>query len=239
LGDCDVALTATASGIDASVKAQRKVAEKEHAGLAGLIPALALARLSVNGEIVATAASPLVVMGRADVPLPPGSFLQATAEGEAVLARLAVEGLGKFKHAADLFSGIGPFAFRLAERARVEAFDSDRSAIAALNAAANSTSGLKPISGSVRDLFRSPLVVNELKDFDAVVFDPPRAGAEAQAQQLAKSDVKTVAAVSCDARTFARDAGFLLGGGYRLRTLTAIDQFKWSSHVEMVGIFAR
>ena len=239
LGDCDVALTATATGIDASVKAERKVLEREHARLAGLIPELALARLSVNGEIVATAATPRLRMGRADVALPPGSFLQATTEGEAVLARLVVEGMGKFKSAADLFCGIGPFAFRLAERGRVEAYDNDRAAIASLNAAAKSTPGLKPVIGAARDLFREPLVANELRGFDAVVFDPPRAGAEAQARQLAKSKVKTVVAVSCDAGTFARDAEILLGGGYRLTTLTAVDQFKWSSHVEVVGVFVR
>ena len=239
LGDCDVALTSTATGIDASVKAERKVLAQEHARLAGLIPDLALARLSVNGEIIATAATPRLRMGRADVALPPGSFLQATAEGEATLARLVVEGMGKFKSAADLFCGIGPFAFRLAERGKVEAYDNDRAAILALNAAAKATPGLKPIIGAARDLFREPLVANEMKDIDAVVFDPPRSGAETQAKQLAKSKVKTVVAVSCDAGTLARDAGILVGGGYRLTKLTAVDQFKWSSHIEVVAVFVR
>ena len=239
LGDCDVALTSTATGIDASVKAERKVLQQEHARLAGLIPELALARLSVNGELIATAATPRLRMGRADVALPPGSFLQATTEGEATLARLVVEGMGKFKSAADLFCGIGPFAFRLAERGKVEAYDNDRAAIASLNAAAKSTPGLKPVIGAARDLFREPLVANEMKTFDAVVFDPPRSGAEAQAKQLAKSNVKTVVAVSCDAGSFARDAEILAGGGYRLTQLTAVDQFKWSSHIEVVAVFVR
>jgi 23S rRNA (uracil1939-C5)-methyltransferase len=239
LGDCDVALTSTDTGIDVSVKAERKVLQQEHARLAGLIPELALARLSVNGELIATAATPRLGIGRADVAVPPGGFLQATAEGEAALARLVVEGVGKAKQVADLFCGIGPFAFRLAERGKVEAYDNDRAAIAALNAAAKSTPGLKPLIGAARDLFREPLVANEMKNFDAVVFDPPRAGAEAQAKQLAKSKVKTVVAVSCDASSFARDAEVLIGGGYRLTILTAVDQFKWSSHVEMVGVFQR
>ena len=178
-------------------------------------------------------------MGKANVSVPPGGFLQATAEGEAVLAQLVMDGVGRSKQVADLFCGIGPFAFRLAERGKVEAFDNDRAAIAALNAAAKSTPGLKPVIGTVRDLFREPVVANEMKAYDAVVFDPPRAGAEAQARQLAKSKVKTVVAVSCDAASFARDAAILIEGGYRLTKLTAVDQFKWSSHVEVVGVFQR
>ena len=239
LGDCGVALTATATGIDASVKAGRKVLRKEHARLAGLIPDLGLARLSVNGELIATAVTPRLAMGRADVAVPSGGFLQATAAGEAALAQLVVEGVGKARSVADLFCGIGPFAFRLAERGKVEAYDNDRAAISALNLAARSTSGLKPVIGEARDLFREPLVPNEMKNFDAVVFDPPRAGAEEQAKQLARSKVGTVVAVSCDVSTFARDAEILRGGGYRLTRLTAIDQFKWSSHVEVVGVFQR
>ena len=166
--------------------------------------------------------------------LPPGSFLQATMLGEETLARLVIEGVGKARSVADLFCGVGPFAFRLGERAKVEAFDNDRAAIAALNAAAKATSGLKPVTAAVRDLFREPLVPNEMKGFDAVVFDPPRSGAEAQAKQLARSDVKTVMAVSCDVGTFARDAAILVAGGYALKRVTAVDQFKWSSHVEIV-----
>ena len=112
-------------------------------------------------------------------------------------------------------------------------------ALTELNAAAKSTPGLKPVIGAARDLFREPLVANEMKTFDAVVFDPPRSGAEAQAKQLVKSNVKTVVAVSCDAGSFARDAAILVDGGYRLTTLTAVDQFKWSSHIEIVAAFQR
>ena len=189
--------------------------------------------------MIATAVPPRLEIGKASVALPPGGFLQATALGEETLAQLVIEALGKSKSVADLFCGIGPFAFRNAERARVEAYDNDRAAVAALNAAAKVTSGLKPITAAARDLFREPLVPNEMKDLDAVVFDPPRAGAEAQAKQLARSKVKTVVAVSCDAATFARDAEILVTGGYALRKVTAVDQFKWSSHVEIVAQFTR
>ena len=239
LGDCDVAVTATLTGLDVSVRAEREILAREHANLAGFVSALKLARLSVNGEVIATAVPPRLKLGKAEVALPPGGFLQATAAGEETLARLVSEAVGKSKCVADLFCGVGPFAFRLAERAKVEAFDNDRAAIAALNVAAKATSGLKPLSGAVRDLFREPLVPNEMKPYDAVVFDPPRAGAEAQARQLARSAVRTVVAVSCDAATLARDAAILVEGGYTLKKVTAVDQFKWSSHVEVVALFTR
>lgn len=239
LGDCDVAVTATLTGLDVSVKAERAVLEREHGNLAGFVASLKLARLSVNGEVIATAVPPRLQFGKAAVQLPPGGFLQATARGEETLARLVLESLGKAKSVADLFCGIGPFTFRIAERARVEAYDNDKPAITALNAAAKAASGLKPVAAAVRDLFREPLVPNEMKQLDAVVFDPPRAGAEAQARQLARSQVKTVVAVSCDAGTFARDAEILAGGGYALKQVTAVDQFKWSSHVEVVALFMR
>jgi len=237
LGDCDVALTATDTGIDGSVKIERELAARALQGLAQAD--FGLARLTVNGEPVAIRATPMVIMGRAKLALPPVSFLQATAAGEAALARLVIVAAGKAKKVADLFSGVGPFALRLAETAQVAAFDSDRPAIATLDRARRETSGLKPLTAATRDLFREPLVANELKDFDAVIFDPPRAGAEAQSRQLAKSTVKTVIAVSCDPASFARDAEILVRGGYRLGAVTPVDQFKWSSHVETVAVFQR
>jgi len=239
VGDCDVALTATDAGLDCGVKAERKVVEQEHAKLARLAGQLAVARFAVNGETIVTKVQPSVAMGKANVPIPPASFLQATAKGEEALAELVLAGLGKAKSVADLFCGVGPLALRIAGRAKVQAFDSDRLAIAALQSAARTTQGLKPVTTEARDLMREPLVSGELKDFDTVVFDPPRAGAEAQAKQLAKSQVKTVIAVSCDPATLARDAEILIGGGFRLNTVTAVDQFKWSSHVETVAVFQR
>lgn len=239
LSDCDVAVTSTLTGLDVSVKAERKIVELEHAKLAALVHELNLARLGVNGDVIATAAIPKIEMGRVQVAIPPGTFLQATAEGEAVLARLVLEGVGKAKSVADLFCGIGPFAMRLAENSKTEAYDTDKPAIAAMNAAVKATPGIKPLSAAARDLFREPLVPNEMKHFDAVVIDPPRAGAEAQVKQLARSKVKTVVSVSCDVSSFARDAEILIGGGYSLKRVTAVDQFKWSSHVEMIGVFAR
>jgi 23S rRNA (uracil1939-C5)-methyltransferase len=239
LGDCDVSLTAADNGLDVSIKVERKIADEQMPKLAGLVTELNLARLTINGNMVATRVTPVVSIGKALVQVPLGSFLQATKVGEEALATLVMNALGKAKSVADLFCGIGPFALRIAEKAKVTAIDSDKPAIASLAQAVRLTTGIKPLKAEVRDLMREPLVANELKEFDAVVFDPPRAGAEAQARQLAKSNVKTVVAVSCDPASFARDAEILVGGGYKMKSLTAVDQFKWTSHVEIVGTFSR
>ncbi len=198
-----------------------------------------LARLTLNGELVVQAQLPVVAMGKARVETPAGSFLQATEAAELVLSRLVLDGLDGSKSVADLFCGIGPFALRIAETTRLFAADSDKPAIAALSNAVRHTQGLKPVNAVARDLFRDPLAPTELAQFDAVVFDPPRAGAEAQSHELARSKLRTVIAVSCEPRTFARDAAILLAGGYRLESVTPVDQFAWSTHVELVGVFRR
>jgi 23S rRNA (uracil1939-C5)-methyltransferase len=239
LGDCDVSLTAADNGLDAAVKAERKLASKQQPFAAALADELKLTRLTVNGETLATFVKPVVAMAGIGVEVPPGSFLQATHAGEETLAKLVVAGVGKAKSVADLFCGLGPFALTLAKQARVSAIDDDKQAIAALQTAARHAQGLKPIAATVRNLMREPLTEMELKDFDAVIFDPPRAGAEAQARRLAKSAVKKIVAASCNPQTFARDARLLLDGGYQMTRLTAIDQFKWSTHLECVGVFGR
>lgn len=235
-GDCDASFTLTDTGIDLSVKSERKL---KPVALSEFARTHRLARLTFNGDPVFMAQPPAIRMGKAMVEIPPASFLQATAAAEETLARLVIEGVGKAKAVADLFSGVGPFALRLAEGARVYAADNDRQGIAALVKAFNHVQGLKPVEMKVRDLFRDPLAPVELAPFDAVVFDPPRAGAEAQAKELARSKVKTVVAVSCEPKTFARDAAILIGGGYRVESVTPVDQFAWSTHVEVVGVFRR
>jgi 23S rRNA (uracil1939-C5)-methyltransferase len=236
---CDIQLTATDSGMDIDVRGSGPLTSGRMTALAGIAEKHKLARITRHGELVAQQAQPLLKVGRAQVPLPPGAFLQATAEGEATLARLVLDHVGDAKRVADLFCGIGPFALRLAERARVVAIDNDASAIHAIERAAANTSGLKPVDTQLRDLFRRPLMAAELKSFDAVVFDPPRQGAEAQARELAKSAVPVVIAVSCDAATFARDATLLVKGGYKFVGVTPVDQFRYSFHIEMVGNFEK
>ncbi len=182
---------------------------------------------------------PTLQIGSARLILPPGAFLQATAAGETALARLVAAHCGGAVAVADLFCGVGPFALRLSERARVTAADNDAAAVTALRRAAAETQGLKPIEALERDLFRRPFLPIELKRFDAVVFDPPRLGADAQARQLAASTVPNVVAVSCNPTTFARDARILVDGGYRLVRVTPVDQFLYSAHVELVAKFSK
>jgi 23S rRNA (uracil1939-C5)-methyltransferase len=234
----DIQATATDSGLDIDVRGSGPLSASLSVALARLADSRRLARLTRHGELVAQRAPPTVTMGRARVALPPGAFLQATAAGEAELARLVASHVGDAKSIADLFCGAGPFALRLAERAKVTAADSDEAAIAALHAATK-TSGLKPIAAERRDLFRRPLLPQELARIDAVVFDPPRQGADAQARALAASKVPVIVAVSCNAATFARDAKILLDGGYRLTHVTPVDQFRYSAHVEIVARLVR
>ncbi len=235
-GNCEASFTLTDTGIDLSVRSERKLRSEQ---LAGFAREHHLARLIFNGEPVYMARVPAVRMGKSLVELPPASFLQATAAAEEALAGLVVAGVGRARTVADLFCGVGPFALRLAGQARVYAADSDRYAVAALQKAVNHTQGLKPVITQARDLFRDPLAPIELDRHDAVVFDPPRAGAEAQARELASSKVKTVVAVSCDPTSFARDAAILVGGGYKLVSVTPVDQFAYAAHVELVAIFRR
>ena len=239
LGDCDVSLLAADNGLDVAVKVERRIAEAQLPKLAGLVAELKLLRMTINGNLVATLGTPTIAMGKGVVQLPPGSFLQATKLGEETLASLVLGAIGRAKSVADLFCGIGPFAWRIANTAKVTAIDSDRPAIASLAQAVRLTRGVKPLQTAARDLMREPMVASEFKEFDAVVFDPPRAGAQAQARQLAKSVVKTVVAVSCDPASFARDAEILIGAGYKLKSVTAVDQFKYTSHVEIVAGFSR
>jgi 23S rRNA (uracil1939-C5)-methyltransferase len=235
----DIQVTATDSGIDMDVRGSGALNSARTGVLARLAATHKLARLTRHGELIAQRATPSVVVGHAQVTLPPGSFLQATVAGERALAQLVQDHVGKAKVIADLFCGLGPFALRLAEQARIIAFDADAGAIAALKQATNMTSGLKPIEAETRDLFKRPLYATELKRVDALVFDPPRQGAEAQARELAKSAVPIVIAVSCNAATFARDVRLLVDGGYRLKSVTPVDQFRHSAHVEIVAKLER
>jgi 23S rRNA (uracil1939-C5)-methyltransferase len=235
----DIQATATDGGLDVDVRGSGPVGPQQSLVLSRIADQHRLARLTRHGDLVSRRAAPTVRIGRATVTLPPGAFLQATAAGEAALASLVDAHLGKVKHVADLFCGVGPFSLRLAERCRVTAADSDAAAVDALRQAAASTSGLKPIAAECRDLFRRPFVAKELTGIDAVVFDPPRQGAQAQARELAASKVPLVIAVSCNPATFARDARLLIDGGFCIASVTPVDQFRWSSHVELVACLRR
>jgi 23S rRNA (uracil1939-C5)-methyltransferase len=233
----DIQITTTDSGLDIDVRGSGPLPAPMIATLSRVAEQHRLARLTRHGELVLMRTPPTITIGTAQVTLPPGSFLQATVAGEETLAALVAGHCQRAKHIADLFCGVGPFALRLAAKARIAAFDNDEGAVTALQKAATSTSGLKPVKAAARDLFRRPLMPQELRDHDAVVFDPPRQGAQAQVLQLAASKIPVVVAVSCNATTFARDARILIDGGYRLEGVTPVDQFRHTPHVELVARF--
>jgi 23S rRNA (uracil1939-C5)-methyltransferase len=235
----DAVVTATLTGLDVDFRGSGKVPEPVRLRLTALATEHDLARLSLHGETVVERRPPLLRAGRAEIVLPPGGFLQATEAGEAALVGLVVAGVGTAKRVADLFAGSGTFALRLAEKAAVRAVEQDEAALSALDRAARHTAGLRKIETERRDLFRRPVLPSELKGVDAVVFDPPRAGAEAQARELALAKVARLVGVSCNPATLARDLGILLGGGYRLERVTPVDQFRHSAHVEVVAVLGR
>ncbi len=236
-------VTSTSSGLDIDISG----VERRSGGLsadarlraAEAAAAMDAARVTLAGEIVYQARLPVVAIGRAIVALPAGGFLQATAEAEAAMAGFVGDALAGAGRVADLFCGVGTFALRLAETLRVHAADSSPEAVAALASAVGATSGLKQVTTEARDLFRRPMLAQEFKGFDAAVFDPPRAGAPSQAGQIAASKVPVAVAVSCNPATFARDARILVDGGFRLERVLPVDQFLWSPHVELVGVFRR
>jgi len=235
----DVQFTKTLSGLDVDVRGSGPPDAATIARLGQIAAEEKLARLTRHGELMAQLAEPAIMIGRARVALPPGAFLQATEAGEAALAERVLAAAEGAKRIADLFSGVGTFALRLAEGAPVTAFDADEPAVAALARAAALTQGLKKIDIQARDLFRRPLLTFELDPFDVIVLDPPRQGAEAQMRTLSSSKVRRIIYVSCDAATFARDAKLLAAGGYKLGEVVPVDQFRYSPHVELVGAFAR
>jgi len=198
-----------------------------------------LARLSLAGETLVMARQPKVAFGPATVSLPAGGFLQAVPEAEAAMVSRAVAAVKGAKKIADLFCGAGTFTFPLATVAPVIAADASKAGIDALKAGIGSAKGMKAITAEARDLFRRPLTPYDLKGCDAIVFDPPRAGAIDQTAQIAGTKAAVVVGVSCNPQTFARDARVLIDAGFRLERVTPVDQFLWSAHVELVGVFRR
>jgi len=238
-GHLDILVTLLAGGLDVAItNAPRDVSADLRAGLASGPAARAFARVSINGEIVVQHRPAILRAGDAWLAPPPGGFLQAVESAQTRMVDLVSETVRPARRIADLFAGSGTFALPLAARAPVHAVESNGPALDALAKAAQ-TPGLKPVTVEKRDLFRRPLTAPELARFDAVVIDPPRAGAEAQCTQLASSKIRTVAMVSCSASTFARDVAILCKGGFKIRKVTPVDQFLWSPHVEIVAHLSR
>lgn len=238
----DLAATLCDNGIDAALTggdAADDLTGAEVLALTDAARAGGVARLTVDGAPVASFEAPVVRFGGVPVAVPPGGFLQASREGETALTDFVADHARGAKRIADLFSGCGTFSLPHAKDAAVDAFDADASAIAALDAAARRAGLRHPLNTEIRNLFERPLRAEELKPYGAVVFDPPRAGAEAQAAELARSPVPTVIGVSCNPASFARDAAILRTGGYRLSQVVPVDQFVFSPHVELAGLFTK
>lgn len=235
----DILVTATLTGLDIDIKGYGALTPALTEALIHVAEAQDLARLSNHGLRVIERRAPILRMGKAEVSPPPGAFLQATEAGEAALAAAVLTPLAGARRVLDLFAGIGTFSLRLVANAQIHAVDSDALALAALLKAARARPELWPVTVETRDLFRRPLAGFELAAYDAMIFDPPRAGAEAQARALADSAVPLVAAVSCSPASFARDIGLLAAGGYGIESITPFDQFRHSAHVEIVGILRR
>ncbi|TAU75223.1 class I SAM-dependent RNA methyltransferase [Rhizobium ruizarguesonis] len=231
-----VAVLETLSGLDISVDEVKKLSDPQRRkAIETALSLRGIARVSLNGEILVEPSKPMVEFGGVQVSPPPGGFTQATKPAEEAMAELVTAHAGKAKRIADLFAGAGTFSLRLARIGRVHAVEAEAKALASLDHAARNTQGLKPVTVEKRDLFRRPLMTQEFKPYDVVVFDPPRAGAEFQCQELARSGVKKIVAVSCNPLTLARDLAILVEGGYRITGVTPIDQFLWTSHVEVVA----
>ncbi len=233
-------VTRVDGGLDVSIEGGKaELGPAVRAGLAKMATESRLQRLAVDGTAIAMMGAPTLQLGGVTVELPSGAFLQAVPEAEAIMIELVTAAVGKAKRVADLFSGLGTFAFPLARKSRVLAVDSERRVIDALIKGARGATGLKPIETKVRDLMGEPLSRNELTGFEAAVLDPPRAGAKAQVEVLARTQVPRIVMVSCNPATLARDARTLIDGGYKLGTVTPIDQFLFSPHLEVVAIFNR
>lgn len=236
-----VTVTSASGGLDVAVKQGKPLDAKLRMELAKLFGNYPVARLTWDDELVAMEQPPTQSFGKAQVTLPPGAFLQATKDGELALLKSVQEITQGAKRIMDLFAGCGTFSLPLAERAEVHALEGEAEMIAALDAGWRRAQGLHKVTATTRDLFRRPILPEEFNpfgaEFDAVVIDPPRAGAEAQTAELARSNVPIVAYVSCNPVTFARDARILVDAGYRLNWIQVVDQFRWSAHAELVASF--
>ncbi len=234
-----IAVTLTTSGLDVSMTGLEKVSTDLRSQMSSFAVARDLARLSIAEDVIVENRRPIIHFGQVAVSPPPGGFLQACASIESAMAAEVTGHFAKCKSVVDLFSGSGAFAFQIAKAAPVHAIEGDAAAVASIDRGRRGLQGFKAITVEQRDLFRRPLILNDLKAYDGVIFDPPRAGAEDQSKMLAKSKVKKIAAVSCNPATLARDLRILMDGGYALKSVTPYDQFLWAPHVEAVALLER
>jgi 23S rRNA (uracil1939-C5)-methyltransferase len=237
--NAEVHATEADNGFDLMLRWPRKTSTALVAQFAQWAGRNNVARVVSGRDILVELARPRVRIGGADIRLPSGAFLQPTRDGEAALQKLVADALSGAKSVADLFAGCGTFTFALAPKAKIHAVEFEAPMLTALFDAVRTSSGLKPVTTEKRDLFKVPLSARELNAFDAVVLDPPRAGAAAQTGQLAQSKIGRIAYVSCNAESFAADARVLADAGFRMGNVVPVDQFLWSEHIELMASFTR
>lgn len=237
-GEMRFEVTASDSGLDVHVIGGRTLVRDDWEPLARLAGDHGLARLSVDGDIVVEHRPPTLGFDGITVAPPAGAFLQATDTGEKALRDGVLQAVTGASRIVDLFAGCGTFALPLARMAEVRAVEGERSLTAAMDDAWRKAAGLKTLTTETRDLFRRPLLPDEIERFDAVVIDPPRAGADAQTRAIADAKPAQIAFVSCNPTTFARDAKILTDAGYSLDWIDVVDQFRWATHVELVTGFS-
>ncbi len=232
-------ITRSVAGPDVTVTGGKPLDGALRLDLARLAETHGIARLTWEGEVIALRTAPVQRFGRATVTPPPGAFLQATDHAERALLAAVTEAIGPATRITDLFAGVGTFALPLTERAEVHAVEGDPAMTAAMEKGWRQAEGLKRLTVEARDLYRRPLEPDEFKGVDAVIIDPPRAGAESQIAALVQAKVPVIASVSCNPVTFARDARVLVQAGYTLDWVQVVDQFRWSAHVELAARFSR
>jgi 23S rRNA (uracil1939-C5)-methyltransferase len=237
-GEISATVTLSAGGLDVSVHGGKPLDGPFLSQLAQETERHKLARLTWDGEVVATRVTPYQTFGAVRVVPPPGAFLQATPQGESALLAAVQDAITQGNRGIDLFAGCGTFTLPMAQRAQMHGVEGQRDMLDALDAGWRMADGLKHVTTEARDLFRNPIIAEDLP-YDFAVIDPPRAGAEAQVAELAVSNVAEIAFVSCNPVTFARDAARLVQGGYKLDWVQVVDQFRWSSHIEVAARFSR
>ncbi|KEJ90674.1 class I SAM-dependent RNA methyltransferase [Sulfitobacter donghicola] len=234
-----VTVTTSPRGLDVQVSGGKPLDGPLRIALAGLCESRGFARLTWEDEVIAQRSPPVQRFGAADVCPPPGAFMQATAHGEAQLLAAVQEAVHGAKRVVDLFAGCGTFTLPLAQNAEVLAVEGEAQMVEAMDKGWRMAKGLKTVTHAARDLYRRPLLPDEFKKFDAVVLDPPRSGAEAQTAELIRSDIKRIAYVSCNPISFARDVAQMVAAGFTLDWVQPVDQFRWSSHVELAAQISR
>lgn len=237
-GELSATVTLSDAGLDLSIVGGKELDGPLLARMAQEVERFKLARLTWDREVIATRVAPAQVFGAASVVPPAGAFLQATKQGESALLSAVENAITQGDCGIDLFAGSGTFTLPLAAQYKMHGVEGEKAMIQALDAGWRKSKGLKQVTSEARDLFRNPIVAEDL-NYDFAVIDPPRAGAEAQVAELAKSDLTEIAYVSCNPVTFARDAAVLAKAGYHLDWVQTVDQFRWSSHVELASRFVR